>query len=210
MHACLRASPAPELRRTLRRHAGAACLEAFGGLLRGSRQGSLAVSAGAGSGRALTAGSSRPSGSGDQRGVAAGLVKCPGRPCHGGLFWGLRTSRADVRAWLVRLLRLMSPFEPETRRWRGAGLHREGPFGLPRESHSTSSPRLCLPLTPTPVGEGCLWSRMRGGGGPSLRAGVLCPPGAMLSGSERAPLFRHGVTIQGVAGSLIPIFQTRN
>ena len=49
-HACLRASPAPELRRTLPRHAGAACLGAFAGCLRGPRQGSLAVSAGAGAG----------------------------------------------------------------------------------------------------------------------------------------------------------------
>lgn len=48
-------------------------------------------------------------------------------------------------------------------------------------------------------------SRMRGGGG-TLRAGVLCPPGAMLSGSERASPFRLCLSIQGAAAPHHPHF----
>ena len=49
-------------------------------------------------------------------------------------------------------------------------------------------------------------SRMRGGGGASLRAGVLCPPGARLSGSECTSPFRLCVPVQGAAGPHHPHF----
>ena len=159
-HACLHASPAPELRRTLPRHAGAACLEAFAGCLRGPRQGSLAVSAGAGAG--LGAGS------------RGGLLQALGfsgpergghRPCQAPwptLLWGPLLGPPNQpsgrQGLAVRLLRLVHPFEPETRRQCGAGPgpRRRDPLAYPA-SHTPRPRPACACSSRLPsVGEGSL------------------------------------------------------